>query len=68
MHHLLTLHALLASLHADFGGGPLVQVGHAREPQEQLLPGQTVTVEIDGIGALVNRVVAEQAAPAGSGA
>lgn len=32
-------------------------VGHAREPQEQLTPGQTVTVRIDGIGELVNRIV-----------
>lgn len=34
-------------------------VGHVRQPEEQLLPGQTVTVTIDGIGALRNRVVAD---------
>ena len=35
-------------------------VGHARDPQEFLAAGQTVTVSIDGIGELVNRTVAEQ--------
>jgi acylpyruvate hydrolase len=34
-------------------------VGHAREPQEFLAAGQTVTVSIEGIGELVNRTVAE---------
>ena len=34
-------------------------VGHVRQPEEQLLPGQTVTVTIDGIGALRNRIVAD---------
>ncbi len=33
-------------------------VGHVREPEEQLVPGSIVTVTIDGIGSLVNRVVA----------
>lgn len=33
-------------------------VGHVRQPEEQLLPGQTVTVTIDGIGTLRNRIVA----------
>jgi len=33
-------------------------VGHVREPEEQLLPGSVVTVTVDGIGSLVNRVVA----------
>ncbi len=33
-------------------------VGHVRQPEEQLLPGQTVTVTIDGIGSLRNRIVA----------
>lgn len=32
-------------------------VGHVRQPEEQLEPGQMVTVSIDGIGALRNRVV-----------
>lgn len=34
-------------------------VGHAREPQVFLKDGQQVTVSIDGIGELSNRVVAE---------
>jgi len=33
-------------------------VGHVRQPEEQLEPGQTVTVTIEGIGSLRNRVVA----------
>lgn len=37
-------------------------VGHARNPPEFLKPGQTVTVSIDGIGALSNRTVAEATA------
>jgi len=36
-------------------------VGHVREPEEQLVPGSTVMVTIDGIGSLVNRVVASPA-------
>ena len=34
-------------------------VGHARDPQEFLSAGQTVTVSIDGIGELVNHTYAE---------
>jgi acylpyruvate hydrolase len=34
-------------------------VGNAREPQEFLQPGQTVTVSIDGIGTLSNTLAAE---------
>lgn len=34
-------------------------VGHAREPQVFLQPGDTVVTEIDGLGRLENRVVAE---------
>jgi len=34
-------------------------VGHARDPRERLRPGTTVTVTIEGIGSLRNRVVAE---------
>ncbi len=36
-------------------------VGHARDPQEGLVPGGEVSVTIDGIGTLVNPVVAERA-------
>ncbi len=34
-------------------------VGMARTPPVWLKPGDTVTVEIEGIGQLTNRVVAE---------
>ena len=34
-------------------------VGHVREPQERLEPGSVVSVEIDGIGRLVNRIVGD---------
>ncbi|MFE5333536.1 fumarylacetoacetate hydrolase family protein [Embleya sp. NPDC056575] len=34
-------------------------VGHARTPHRYLRPGATVVAEIDGIGRLVNRVVAD---------
>jgi acylpyruvate hydrolase len=34
-------------------------VGHARRPPVYLRPGQTVVTEIDGIGRLTNRIVAE---------
>lgn len=33
-------------------------VGHARQPAEYLVPGQSVSVSIDGIGELRNRIVA----------
>ncbi|MFE4665527.1 fumarylacetoacetate hydrolase family protein [Streptomyces sp. NPDC056716] len=36
-------------------------VGHAREPQVYLQPGDTVVTEIEGLGRLTNRVVAEGA-------
>ena len=37
-------------------------VGHARKPEVYLADGQTVVAEIDGIGRLENRVVAEATA------
>jgi acylpyruvate hydrolase len=37
-------------------------VGHARRPPRYLLGGETVVAEIDGIGQLRNRVVAEDVA------
>lgn len=37
-------------------------VGHARNPQVRLAPGQTVTVAVDGIGELSNTLVLEQTA------
>ncbi|GAA4165299.1 fumarylacetoacetate hydrolase family protein [Gryllotalpicola daejeonensis] len=43
-------------------------VGHAREPQEFLSAGQTVTVTIDGIGTLSNTTVAERSSERGAGA
>jgi len=36
-------------------------VGMARTPPVLLQPGDSVTVEIDGIGSLTNPVIAEQA-------
>ncbi len=38
-------------------------VGHARTPPVWMRPGDEISVEIDGVGALTNRIVAE---PAGS--
>ncbi len=35
-------------------------VGHARDPQEYLADGDTVSISIDGIGTLRNRVVSEE--------
>ena len=35
-------------------------VGHARKPQRWLKPGETVEVEIEGIGVCANPIVAEQ--------
>jgi 2-keto-4-pentenoate hydratase/2-oxohepta-3-ene-1,7-dioic acid hydratase in catechol pathway len=34
-------------------------VGHARTPPVWMRPGDEISVEIDGIGVLTNRVVAE---------
>ena len=34
-------------------------VGHGRTPRLYMKPGDTIEVEIDGIGILVNRVVQE---------
>lgn len=38
-------------------------VGHARDPQVWMRPGDRVEIEIDGIGTLANPIVAEPAAP-----
>jgi acylpyruvate hydrolase len=35
-------------------------VGYRREPQLSLHPGDVVTVEIDGVGSITNRVEAER--------
>lgn len=40
-------------------------VGHFRRPPEYLRPGDTVTVEIEGLGVQSNPVAAEAAVPAG---
>ncbi|RMF32981.1 MAG: FAA hydrolase family protein, partial [Alphaproteobacteria bacterium] len=39
-------------------------VGHARRPPRWLRPGETVEVEIEGIGICANPVVAEEDHPA----
>jgi len=40
-------------------------VGHARTPQRWLRPGETVEVEIEGIGICANPIVAEEELPSG---
>jgi 2-keto-4-pentenoate hydratase/2-oxohepta-3-ene-1,7-dioic acid hydratase in catechol pathway len=35
-------------------------VGLGRKPQRWLVPGETVTVSVEGLGELVNRTVAEE--------
>jgi 2-keto-4-pentenoate hydratase/2-oxohepta-3-ene-1,7-dioic acid hydratase in catechol pathway len=39
-------------------------VGFSRQPQRYLLPGETVRVEIDGVGVLENPVIAADTAAA----
>ena len=39
-----------------FTGTP-AGVGQAREPQEWLVPGDTIRIEITGLGSLVNQVI-----------
>ncbi len=41
-------------------------VGHARTPQRWLRPGETVDVEIEGIGICSNPIIAEEDMPAGA--
>lgn len=43
-------------------------VGHARTPQRWLRPGETVEVEVEGIGICANPIVAEEDLPGGSAA
>jgi 2-keto-4-pentenoate hydratase/2-oxohepta-3-ene-1,7-dioic acid hydratase (catechol pathway) len=45
--------------HFDFNGHSPVGGGEARDPKRFLVPGDEVTVEIEGIGLLTNPVVEE---------
>jgi len=41
-------------------------VGHARTPQRWLRPGETIEVEVEGIGVCANQIVAEEDLPTGA--
>jgi hypothetical protein len=45
-----------------FTGSPS-GIGLSRNPQVYLLPGQVMTTEVEGIGQMVNRLVAEELGP-----